>query len=128
MEALLNLKRWPNPRKSSYKLLFSSIFELSAGACRQHFTPKSKIPATQSCRKYAGKGPYSAGKHRKFLENGSSIPAGSYPVDFCPLPVLSGRNRSKKIREISGWNTAYKNSPEIHWILPYIFNLGKNNP
>jgi hypothetical protein len=21
-----------------------------------------------------------------------------------------------------------QNSPEIHWILPYIFDLGKNNP
>jgi hypothetical protein len=73
------------------------------------------IPATGSCRKDAGKSPYPAGKHRKSLEHGSSIPAGKFlvflPVDSCQLPVLSGRNRAKnigKIRKISGRNTAPK--------------------
>ncbi len=48
-----------------------------------------------------GKSPYPAGKHRKSLEHGSSIPAGKFsvflPVDSCQLPVLSGRNWAENI-------------------------------
>jgi hypothetical protein len=44
--------------------------------------PRTKIPATISCRKDAEKSPYPVGKHRKFLGNGSSIPAGSFSDFF----------------------------------------------
>ncbi len=54
-----------------------------------------------SCRKDAEKSPYPVGKHRKFLGNGSSIPAGSFLVNSFQLPVLSGRKRSEIIRKKS---------------------------
>ena len=73
-----------------------------------------------SCRKDAEKSPYPAGKHRKSLERGSSIPAGncsdffrSIPANFLRFPAGTGRKSSEKIRKISGRNTASTKSLEL---------------
>src|ERR1700737_3053409 len=80
-----------------------------------------KIPTTGSCMKDAGKPPYPAGKHRKSLEHGSSIPAGNcsdffrwIPGNFLCFPAGTGRKSSEKIRKIFGRNTASTKSPESH--------------
>jgi hypothetical protein len=57
-----------------------------------------------------------AGKHRKSLEHGSSIPTGNCPVDSCQLPFFPAGTDwklSEKIRKISGRNTASTKSPEL---------------
>jgi hypothetical protein len=58
-------------------------------------------------------GPVSAGKHRKSLEHGSSIPAGnfldfsrSFPTSSCRKAQEIGRSLPEKIRTIFGRNTA----------------------
>jgi hypothetical protein len=56
------------------------------------------IPATGSCRKT----PEIAGTSKQYSDRKSS---GFFPVYFCQLPVLSGRNRP----EILGKN------PKIFW-------------
>ncbi len=74
---------------------------------------------TGPCRRDAGKSPYPAGKHRKSLARGSSIPAGNSPDFFqwfsagsCQKAQEVGRNPPEKILKISGRNTASKKSPE----------------
>ncbi len=56
-----------------------------------------------SCRKDAGKSPDPAGKHRKSLEHGSSIPTGNCPdfsggflSTFCAFRQEPARNHRKK--------------------------------
>jgi hypothetical protein len=68
----------------------------------------------------AGKSADPAGKHRKSLEHGSSIPTRncpdffqSIPVNFLCFPARTGRKSPEKIRKISGQNTASTKSPKL---------------
>jgi hypothetical protein len=61
-----------------------------------------------------------AGKHRKSLEHGSSIPAGNLsdffrwiPANFLCFPAGTSRKALEEIRKISGRNTAFTKSPEL---------------
>jgi hypothetical protein len=77
--------------------------------------------ATGSSRKDARKSTYPAGKHRKSLEHGSSIPAkknfGFFPVDSYQFPVLSGRNtastKSPELPEIGRFQGAVILFPKV---------------
>jgi hypothetical protein len=67
------------------------------------------IPATGSCRKDVGKSPYPAGKHRKSLEHGSSIPAGNLskfsgflPTSFAFLQEPGGKHWKKSEKFTAG--------------------------
>ncbi len=84
------------------------------------YMPRSMIPATGSRGKDPRKSPDPAGKHRKSLEHGSSIPTGNcpdffrwIPVNFLCFPAGTGRKSSEKIRKFSGRNTASTKSPEL---------------
>ncbi len=71
--------------------------------------PKSNIPATGSFRKT----PETAATWKQY--SGRKLDR-FFPVDFCQLLVLSGRNRQKsleKIRKFSGRNTAAEKSQEL---------------
>ncbi len=62
-----------------------------------------------SCRKDVGKSPDPSGKHGKYLEHGSSIPARNFPIiSGRILPETTGicRNPPKKTRKIPTRNTA----------------------
>jgi hypothetical protein len=70
--------------------------------------------------KDAGKSLDLAGKHRKSLKHGNSIPTGYCPDFFRWIPVNfllflagTGWKLSEKIRKISGRNTASTKSPEL---------------
>jgi hypothetical protein len=96
--------------------------------------PRTKIPATGSCRKDERKSTYPAGKYRKSLEHGSSIPAGNCPDFFRWIPgnllcssAGTGLKSSEKKRKISGQNTASTKSPELPRIGRFragLFDLG----
>ncbi len=90
---------------------------------------------TGSCRKDAGKSPDPAGKHRKSLEYGSSIPIGNcqdfsrwIPVNFLCFPAGTDWKSSEKIRKFSGRNTASTKSPELPGTASFrtgLFDLGR---
>jgi hypothetical protein len=74
--------------------------------------PRSMVPATESSRKDAGKSPDPAGKHGKYLEHGSSIPVGNFPMIYGRiLPESTG----------SCWNPPENSRPEYCCQLSSIF-------
>jgi hypothetical protein len=63
------------------------------------------IPATRSCKKNAGKSMDPAGKHRKSLEHGSSIPAENHWKKSEKVPagiLLSQKHRNYPEPAVSG--------------------------
>jgi hypothetical protein len=89
------------------------------------------IPGTGSRWIDSRKSPDPAGKHRKSLEHGSSIPTGNcpdffrwIPVNFLRFPAGTGRKSSEKIRKFSGRNTASTKSPGTGSFRTELFDLG----
>ncbi len=98
---------------------------------------RSMIPATESCRKDAGKSPYLSGKHRRSLEYESRTPSVSWsdfsrwiPTNFLCFPAGTGLKALEKIRKISGRNTGSTKSPELLGTDRFragLFDLGDDN-